>query len=91
MAECGSCHLTVSKVAELRQKDKLILEPGSVAMAQAKQLAVLGYSGCGNLNATSTFHSPDCSIPVMDNNPTLPLPGSITKGVPEPEAVCFLA
>eukprot|EP00064_Thunnus_orientalis_P001479 superscaffoldBa00000101_g1482 len=75
MVEHGSCHLTLSKLKKLREKDKRILEFYTVATAQAKHLTVLGYSGCYNQNMT------------MDNDPTLPWTGSITAGPPEPGAV----
>lgn len=66
MAVCESCHLTVSKLknnisrleAELKLKNKRVLEFSAVATAQAKHL-ILGSSGCDVWDRSST-RSHDC-------------------------------
>ena len=97
MTVCKSCYLTLSKLnnifrleAELRQKDKLVLVFLAAATAQAKQLAVLGSSGCNVQDTTSPTRSTDCSALVpADNNNTIPC-CSVATGAPKWSAWGFL-
>lgn len=68
MAVCESSYLlkdetksSLSREAELKQKDKLVLEFSAVT-TQAKQPVVLGYTGCNVQDRASMSCSPDCPL-----------------------------
>ncbi|KAL7389827.1 hypothetical protein ABVT39_010506 [Epinephelus coioides] len=79
LAVCESCLPTLSKhqsisglQADLKERDKILLDFTTVATTQVKHIAHLTASGAGDQSMTAT------------NNTTLPWTGSITTGTPTP-------
>ncbi|KAL7402648.1 hypothetical protein ABVT39_017917 [Epinephelus coioides] len=80
LAVCESCLLTLSKLresisglqADLKKREKILLDFTTIATTQAKHIAHLTAPGAGDRSMMAT------------NNTTLPWTGSITTGTPTP-------
>ncbi|KAL7394730.1 hypothetical protein ABVT39_003009 [Epinephelus coioides] len=80
LAVCESCLPTLSKLresisglqADLKEREKILLDFTTIATTQAKHIAYLTASGAGDRSMMAT------------NNTTLPWTGSITTGTPTP-------
>lgn len=84
---CFKAEIITGLKAEIREKDKPILEFSTVASTQAN-LVVLRFSSHGYQGMSNPSLSLDCPSPVADDDPHSSM--AISSGVPEPEAAILL-